>query len=82
MAITITHDNTILLNSIHVNVDDNQYYKYVSSEILYFKKDSNYELTYRAISNVSYCSVFMFFALYDICIINLVSFTTSLIKPS
>ena len=53
MAITITHDNTILLNSIHVNVDDNQYYKYVSSEILYFKKDSNYELTYRAISNVS-----------------------------
>ena len=53
MAISIIQNNSVLLNSINVNVDDNQYYKYVSSELITFKKDANYEVSFKSISNVT-----------------------------
>lgn len=52
MAISIQYNNSVLLNSININVDDNQYYKYVSSELINFKKDNIYQISFKSISNV------------------------------
>jgi len=52
MAISIQYNNSVLLNSININVDDNQYYKYVSSELINFKKDNIYQISFKSISDV------------------------------
>lgn len=52
MAISIQYNNSVLLNSININVDDNQYYKYVSSELINFKKDNIYQISLKSISDV------------------------------